>query len=464
MQAPSVWARQPTERTPAAVPGDQGPASTLAGLEHRLDRYRDHLERSARRLSLRDALALGLTQSPILAKAYAQIEATRWDGAAIRREWFPSLKAGNNDPGLVGVRQQQANTLSVSSPQLTLEWTFFDPSRAPRTNANAASLAADRFLFDVQARSLVLAIQQQYITLQTQLTLEKQYHDLSLILSDWRQLAQAKARRGATTPDVDQLTSQELALLVLRINTHEQAIVAASNLARSLSLAPGELVMPSEPLVLQGEWTLGRRETIAQALELREEIQQSLARARSLAWRAVATRRGYLPSLALEGLGSTTGNSGATGLNSEASVGVNVVWTLFDGGILAAQADAQGSQQEQAQQQAALDRLSVVAEVESSYATYLSSRIVVDTAMAQLASARASIAAATRGYQAGSSDATTLLQVLSDTRGAIEATFLALEKHNKSVAALYRNSARWPELAPPLLRQRAISRLTVRPG
>ncbi|MFM7237139.1 MAG: TolC family protein [Cyanobium sp.] len=432
----------------------RGTAETLEALEQRLYNYRDHLERSARRVSLQEALALGLARNPILAKAYAQIEATQWNGAAIRREWFPSLTAGNDDPGLVGVQQQQANTLSLSSPQLTLEWTFFDPSRAPRTKANAASLAADRFLFDVQARSLVLAIQQQYTDLQALLKLEGEYRDLSRMVANWRQLAKTKAHRGARSPDVDQLTSQELALLVLRINTHEQVIVAASNLALSLSLPPGDLAMPSQGLALEGEWSLGRRESIAQALQFREEIQQSLARARSLSWTAVATRKGYLPTLALEGTGSTESNSQDSGLSSEATVGVNVFWTLFDGGILAAQANAQGRQQEQAQQQAALDRLAVTAEVEISYSAYLSSRIVVDTAMAQLESARASIGSATLGYGAGTSDATTLLQVLADLRGAIDAYCQALQKHNKSVAALYRNSARWPEVAPPLLQQR----------
>jgi outer membrane protein TolC len=161
-----------------------------------------------------------------------------------------------------------------------------------------------------------------------------------------------------------------------------------------------------------------------------------------------------LPSLALEGSGSTQGNSLTSGLQSEAEVGVNVQWTLFDGGILAAKATTQRKQQEQSLQQAALDRLMVISEVETNYAAYLSSQIVVDAAAAQMQHAQDAIAAATKGYQAGTSDATTLLQVLANTRGAVEAYTRSLQKHNKSVAALYRHSARWPELAPALLEQR----------
>ena len=434
--------------------GSTGGAVTLQSLEQRVYTYRDHLERTSRRVSLQEALALGLAQNPALAKAYALIEATAWDGVAIRREWFPSLTAGNNDPGLVGVQQQQANTLSISSPELTLEWTFFDPSRHPRAQANAASLAADRFLFDVQARSLVLTIQQQYIDLQTLLELEGEYRKLSTLVEAWRTLAKAQGRRGASNPDVDQLTGQAFALLILRIDTHEQVIVAASNLARSLSLPPGDLVMTRDPLELGGPWVPSRRDTIAQALQFREEIQQSLANARALSWSALATRAGYRPTLSLEGSGSVEGNSDNTALQSEATVGVNVGWTLFDGGLLAAKARSQRNQQEQALQQAALDRLTVTAEVEISHAAYLNSQIVVDASLAQVKSARATVVAATRGFAMGTSDATTLLQVLGNLRGAVEAYCRALQKHNKSVAALYRTSARWPEAAPPLVQQR----------
>jgi outer membrane protein TolC len=439
---------------PRSAPGATGAAHTLGTLEERLHTYRDHLERTSRRVTLQEALALGLAQNPSLAKAYAVIASSDWNGVAIRREWMPSLTAGNNDPGLVGVQQQQANTLSISSPELTLEWTFFDPSRHPRAQANAASLAADRFLFDVQARSLVLTIQQQYIDLQTLLELEGQYRQLSTLVEEWRSLAKAEGRRGASTPDVEQLTSQALALLILRIDTHEQVIVAASNLARSLSLPPGDLVMPRDPMVLSGPWGLSRRDTIAQALQFREEIQQSLANARALSWSAVATRAGYRPTLSLEGSGSVEGNSENTDLQSEATVGVNVGWTLFDGGLLAAKARSQRNQEEQALQQAALDRLTVTAEVETSHAAYLNSQIVVDASQAQVQSARATVASATRGFALGTSDATTLLQVLGNLRGAVEAYSRALQKHNRSVAALYRYSARWPEMAPPLVQER----------
>lgn len=438
-------------------------AQSLESLERRLFRNRDHLERTSRRLSMAEALATGLARNPILAKAHAGISATRWSGVAIRREWAPSLKMDNNDPGLVGVQQQQDDTFSISSPELTLEWTFFDPSRLPRGKANAASLAADRFLFDVEARSLLLTLQSRYLELQSLLALEVEYRELSTVVEGWLRLARSRGRGGPAMPDEDQLITQQLALLILRVDTHEQVIAAASRLAQALSLPPGELVMPSEPLALRGQWTLSRMDTITQALRLREEIQRSLAQATSLDWSAVATRKGYLPTLSLEGSGSSESNSANSGLDSQGTVGMNVRWTLFDGGILAAKATSQRQQQEQALQQAALDRLAVTQEVETSYAAYLNSEILVDSAIAQLQSVQASIAAATRGYAAGSTDATTLVQVLGTTRGAVEAYCRALLKHNRSVVELERASARWPAAAPALLQQRVAS-LEASPG
>ena len=49
--------------------GALGPAHTLQSLEQRVYTYRDHLERTSRRVSLQETLALGLAQNPSLAKA-----------------------------------------------------------------------------------------------------------------------------------------------------------------------------------------------------------------------------------------------------------------------------------------------------------------------------------------------------------------------------------------------------------
>jgi outer membrane protein TolC len=76
---------------------------------------------------------------------------------------------------------------------------------------------------------------------------------------------------------------------------------------------------------------------------------------------------------------------------------------------------------------------------------------VVETAAEQLAEARRSLAAATRDYRAGRSDATRVVQTTSALRDAADSYRGAVRRHNVAIAALHRQSARWPEGTLPLL-------------
>ena len=124
-----------------------------------LDLYKDHLERRARRLSLLEAIRLGLEQNPVLAEGYAQLQQSQWQAIAIRREAIPSLQLSNDDPGLLGWRREtdrdgsndtvtgssltnQTRTSRFLLPKLQLQWTFFDPTRTPRVRAQQATTRA----------------------------------------------------------------------------------------------------------------------------------------------------------------------------------------------------------------------------------------------------------------------------------------------------------------------------------
>jgi hypothetical protein len=103
---------------------------------------------------------------------------------------------------------------------------------------------ARRFLFDVDARDLILQNQQAYFALQEKAELEQDYKHLYDSVSD---LLEAGLPAGAHHGHLAQLLTQRLALLNLRIRAHDQVIQAA--------------------------------DALAQVLALREEIQSSLARA-----------------------------------------------------------------------------------------------------------------------------------------------------------------------------------------
>ncbi len=453
------------------------PARQIRLLQERLQRYRDEQIRAARRISLEQALRQGLAAHPLLNRAYAAIEEADWSVRAVRRAWWPQLSVGTDDPGLFGYTttttrerirsgNESSRELTVSGgqaagPNVTLEWTFFDPSRASLTNAARSELLARRFLFDVDARDLILQIQQAYYALQERAQLEQDYRRL---YDNVTALVEEGLPAAADHGHVDQLLTLRLALLNQRILAHDQVIQAADALAQALNLPPGELVMPSEPLSLQGRWDLSLPETIRQALALREEIQASLVRAGGDAWSARARQRSTLPTLSLTGqLSGSTENFASGSLigafqattslsrEVESQFGLGFDWTVFDGGIARAEAEALRSRSRASQAQAELDRLSVTRQVRDSHAAMVTSLIVVDTAAEQLAEAQRSLAAADRDYRSGRSDATRVVQTTSALRDAAESYRGAVRRHNTAIATLYRHSARWPQGTLPLL-------------
>lgn len=460
-----------------------------AELLQRLHRYRDGLERSARTLSLEQALAIGLRDHPSLRQAYGAIEEADWSLLAIRREWWPSLTAGSDDPGILGwtstwSREQVRSSSGWSEnltlqggqaalPNLNLQWTFLDPSRASRNQAARSRIAAQLFLFQVQARDLILEIQQSYFALQE--AYEREQDDRRLVRAI-DALIQAGATPAGDRGRLDQLLTQRLSLLILRIHSHERVIQAAAALAQAVGLPPGQLAMPADRLELQGRWDTPLQASIDEALRLREEIQVSVSRAGAEGWSARARRRRYLPTLSLagqlNGQSQTLTNSSligpfqpTTNLNQqiEAQFGLGFDWTLFDGGILAAEADGLRSRSRQALAQADLARLSITRQVQDNHAALLNSQIVVNAAADQVSVASRSLQAASDAYRRRTGDATRVVQASSALRDAYASFRGAVARHNIAIAALHRHSARWPAGVQPLLLQ-AFPRLVALPG
>lgn len=446
-------------------------------LLERLKLYRDGLEKSARLLTLDDAIALGLRNNPSLREADAGIQESDWSLVAIQREWWPSLRGGSSAPGVLGWTSSSSServrsvtgwnetltvkTSQVSLPALSLNWEFLDPSRNSRAQASRSEIAARRFLFLVDARRLILQIQQAYFTLQEQYQLEQSYRQLERQIS---QLAEAGVVAGDDPGQRDQLLTQRLALLIRRISAHQRVIQAAAALAESLSLPPGQLALPADRLTAKGEWDQPLALSIEQALSLREEIQVSLARAAGQGWSAMARQRRYLPKLSLTGQiaspnqsytsGSPLGAVQETATVNQAiqtQLGIGFDWTLFDGGILAAEAEVLRSRAHQAQAQADLTRLEVTRQVQDNHAALLNSLILIQAGADQLTVAGQSLRQASRAYLRAAGDATRVVQASNAYRDAFETYFASLRQHNTAIAALYRHSARWPQGTQALL-------------
>ena len=454
-------------------------------LSQELTRLQKELKGRSVSTTLAAAIERSLLNNPELAQSYAQIQQGQWNLVAVRRQWFPSLAATAAGPGggLWGYAGSRTTTSGTAlsgtvaersfednlawAPVLSLGWTFFDPSRGPEINAASEDLRSEQLLFNVTARNLVLQTQLSYFGLQEQLQLVKSYEQILAATSDQVKQAEALFNTGnASIADVEQIRTQQFQTLSLLISGYLGVLDAAASLAKSMALAPGQLALPGDSLDQYGQWDMTLQATIQQAQALREEIRSSLAMASSAKWRASALFNRYWPRFSLVANGSywnSTSRSGSSALSNPNSLqssswngglGLGFNWSIFDGGIAAAQAEANRALARQFSDQAAVQRLQVTEEVEKSYASYQTSRLALLSSREQADSARKAALAVRERYNVGYADTTSVVQTLNQAINAANAYASSEREYNSAVARLYRASAQWPEHAVSFLDQR----------
>ena len=489
----------PLAREVSAIPAGKGysfrgaqapqvhPNPLVGELEQKLKQLRAQWSARSVRVPLTAAIEQSLLNNPELAQAYSQIQQGQWSLIAVRRQWYPTLSAFSGGPagslwGYGGFNSSQTTTNSKETfstsntsnvqrvkPGLSLEWSFFDPSRGPQINAASESLRSQELLFNVVARDLVLATQLAYFTLQEQQQLITAYGEI--LAATTTQVSQSEALfnvGNASLADVEQIRTQQLQNLNLLINTYLSFLDASASLARQMALPAGQLALPEDQLDLYGQWDMPLDTTIQQAQALREEIQSSLALASSAGWKASALFNRYWPRFALLASGSysyddlseTTRGSGesrsASSLSStwDGGVGLGFNWSIFDGGISAAEAQVSKALERQFSDQAAVQRLQISQEVERSYASYEASRLALLSSRDQAESARKAVVAVRERFNVGYADTTSVVQTLNQAIGAANAYSQAQRNYNSAVATLFRASAQWPQNTLTLRDQR----------
>jgi outer membrane protein TolC len=468
------------------VRAPQVKTSALVGeLEQKLRQLRQQWTERSTRVTLSAAIEQSLLHNPELAQAYSQIQQGQWNLIAVRRQWYPTLSALSSGPagslwGYRGASRSDTTTTSAGTvnsnirtnqngivPILSLGWTFFDPSRGPQINAASESLRSQELLFNVSARNLVLQTQLAYFNLQEQEQLISSYEEIFAATTTQVRQAEALFNVGnASLADVEQIRTQQYQTLSLLIATYLAVIDASASLARAIALPPGQLALPQDQLNLYGEWNLTLDDTIQQAQGLREEIQSSLAQATSASWRASALLNRYWPRFSLLANGSYAYNdtnirnrqsgfsqSEVRSSSWDGAVGLGFNWTLFDGGIAAAEAQASRALQRQFGDQAAVQRLQISQEVEQSYATYQTSQLALLSSREQAESARKAAVAVRERFNVGYADTTSVVQTLNQAITAANAYARSQREYNSAVASLYRASAQWPGNTLTLLDQ-----------
>ena len=433
---------------------------------------RDGLQKAATRITLDQAIAMGVSTSPLLAGNIDEIQASQWSRIAVTREWIPSLGVKTSDPGVLGYATSTSSLKTKtdgnaakeiltfehgfsSTPYATLSWAFLDPSRGARLKALTAQNNSLRNKFTFTSRELILAIQTAYCSLQE--ALEGERDDIELFNQAIDIYVKAsKAQKPAG--EISRFEAQAVSLLIARIRSHRITIQAANSLASLINLEPGKLALPSSTPQLIPFWPLSRAESIELALAQREELQANAWDVKALMSAAQAIRNKALPSLSLaseiqrisanQNTGNLNGNvSGELSRTSgyDSFFGFTFDWKIFDGGIRSAESNAIRAKAEQSMEQGKLSRLTITRQVTDAYATFLASKILVDAANSDVIASRKSLQAALVEYNAGrGNNGTTVVQALSKLQSALDTYRTAVTQQNLAIYQLNRYSATWP--------------------
>jgi outer membrane protein TolC len=440
------------------------PASqrSLQQLEH----LSVQLEKRTINLTLDQALDQGLLNNPGLASAFFDIQGSQWDLIASRRSWYPSLQITGNTanykgqsnlllgqayssstitrPGSSATQYTQAVSIA---PVLVLNWSFFDATRVPAINQALSSLFAQRFLFDVAARNLVLNLQIAYTNVQAEAELVQRYQWLLGLTRQQVLLAEVMVRQGRLTrASLDQLHTEQRLQLTRLIDRYQQLFTAANTLASLVAVPPGQIVLSSSPFTLVPPWRQDLDSSLQQALAFREEIKQKLALAERDRWSAIRAINGYLPVFGLTGAGTygdTSSDQGSVQA-SQANLGLSFQWPLFDGGIKAADSSSLRSQAASQLSAANSEKLVVTKQVMDAYNVYITSRLALQNTGPDFALSRQTVKNAVRAFSL-TRDVTTLVQVFNLYISAADRDVGATRQFNASVFGLYRFSALWPD-------------------
>ena len=339
-----------------------------------------------------------------------------------------------------------------------MRWTFLDPTRVPRFEADQENVKSKRLLFDISTRSLILDIQQSYYNLQEARELRGLYaHLYDLTRTQVQRSLQFRAQGIQNQQDISQLRAQLLQQLVQLITIYQKELLAANQLASNMSLKPGDLRSPSDQLSPVPPWMSPLQTTVDEAIKLREEIRVNLAQSKYYSWKSLALMQGYLPLISLMGQeqlttnnqsqytsGSSGGSSSLSSVTLSNSIGLTFNWLLYDGGIDTAQALALRQQAAASQASAGSTRLLVTLQVQNNYADFLTNQIIIKTAQDQVYAARDAVQRASKNYNGTTINATIFIQSIQNYVQAVQSYKASVKNYNIAVDSLYRYSSQLP--------------------
>ncbi|MBD2550346.1 TolC family protein [Microcystis elabens FACHB-917] len=423
--------------------------------------------RELRPLGLADVETLVEVNNPELKAIASQVEQAQ---SALRAQialWYPTIQLNANSlptytggqqfsSAFTGTGQQPGNTITSiwrMSAVLQASWGLINPTRTPQIAAarDRFEQAKNQYLIGLRARRLEAA--EAFFDLQV--SDETVRIGQESVRSSLVSLRDAKARFQAGVATKLEVLEAETQLArdqqVLTQGLSDQAI-ARRALAALLDLPQDVTPTSKEPSRVVGSWLPSLQESVVAAYAFREELDNVLLNisiANSEANAALGAAQPFLNiAYGLTG-GRTRGvqfanrstpgiNFGNEGWSVENTVGLNLNWTIFDGGAARANYRRQKQVAQQNTFQFAQQRDEIRQQVETNFYELEKNNRNITTTSREVISTRESLRLARLRFQAG---VTTQREVVDTQRDLTQAEVrwsTAISDYNKALARLRR--------------------------
>jgi outer membrane factor, OMF family len=420
-----------------------------------------------RPLGLQEVETLAEVNNPNLKAVASQVEQAQSNLRAEISAWYPTinLTTGNNFPSLRNnygfTNSSTSATLGATtgarigaSMAIGINWDLINPQRVPQISAARDSFEKAKNQYLIALRDLRLQAAQAYFDLQNNdegVRIGQESVRASLVsLKD----ARARFQAGVSTKlDVLQAETQLARDQQLLTNQLSSQAIARRSLAALLDLPQDITPTAKEPARVLGTWIPSLQESIVAAFAFREELDQVLLDISIANSNANASLGATQPFLSIVNNFGWDRSNGQTNVpegqsidfdkfsySIDNAIGLNLRWTLFDGGRAAAEFRQQKQVAEQNRFNFASRRDDIRFEVETSFYQLLKNNRDITTTSREVISSREALRLARLRFQAG---VTTQREVVDTQRDLTQAEVryaTAVTDYNKRLAELRRRT------------------------
>jgi len=417
-----------------------------------------------RPLGLVEVENLAEVNNPNLKAIASQVDQAQSNLRAQISQWYPNLnlEAGSFPAYTIGQsRSVRANRDVVNSSterwnygaNLNAKWSLVDPRRVPRIAATRDQFEKAKFQYFIALRDLRLQAESAYFDLQQsddQVRIGQESVRASIVsLRDSKARFQAGVATKLEVLEAETQLSRDQQLLT---NSLAAQAIARRTLAALLDLPQNVTPTAKDPARVYGVWQPSLQESIVAAYTFREELDQALldiSIANSQANDALGAVQPFLNIFAgfsgrslnendpsLSSLGLVTMNAS----NYDTTFGVNLSWSIFDGGAAAAQSRQNKQLAQENTFRFAQRRDGIRQEVETSFYELEKNNRNIVTTSREVISARESLRLARLRFQAG---VTTQREVVDNQRDLTQAEVRfsnSITDYNKRLAELRRRT------------------------